>query len=255
MLYLQRKAAEYTRDGAPFVRAGQYILIYTTHFIFHKFILMFRTQLTTSYPLIPSLLVSTWNLLSFSINAREWRKVGCHDVLFGILAPKSYKFYSWALVFCLSVATSWSEMISDSRLESGSSGAMSFKWFLELWGQLFFDIKRQLHGINFWLLRPTPTILNMQLLSVLAAVSTASLVIAAPPPPPGAADINPFLGKTYFANSGYAAKLDQTIAAFQKKNDSLNAARARTVKSIGTFVWVRINTQFPTIQWYLTCNR
>ena len=106
MLYLQRKAAEYTRDGAPFVRAGQYILIYTTHFIFHKFILMFRTQLTTSYPLIPSLLVSTWNLLSFSINAREWRKVGCHDVLFGILAPKSYKFYSWALAFCLSVATS-----------------------------------------------------------------------------------------------------------------------------------------------------
>ena len=88
----------------------------------------------------------------------------------------------------------------------------------------------------------------MQLLSVLTAVSTASLVVAAPPPPPGAADINPFLGKTYFANSGYAAKLDQTIAAFQKKNDSLNAARARTVKSIGTFVWVRISTQFPTIQ-------
>ena len=80
----------------------------------------------------------------------------------------------------------------------------------------------------------------MQLLSVLSAVSAATVVLAVPKPP-GASDVNPFLGKEYFANSAYAAKLDQTIAAFQARNDSLNAARARTVKSIGTFVWVSRN--------------
>lgn len=78
----------------------------------------------------------------------------------------------------------------------------------------------------------------MKLSSALTAVSTASVVAAVPSSWPGASDVNPFHGKAYFANSGYAAKLDQTIAAFQAKNDSLNAARARTVKSIGTFVWV-----------------
>jgi len=51
-------------------------------------------------------------------------------------------------------------------------------------------------------------------------------------------DVNPFQGKTLFAPSSYAAKLDETIAAFTAQNDSLNAARARTVKTIGTFNWV-----------------
>jgi len=78
----------------------------------------------------------------------------------------------------------------------------------------------------------------MQLLSILAAVSTATLVAAAPTLRSRESDSNPFLGKQYFANSKYAAKLDETISAFQAKGDSLNAARARTVKSIGNFIWV-----------------
>jgi len=85
----------------------------------------------------------------------------------------------------------------------------------------------------------------MQLVSILTAVSTATLVVAAPAILPRASDVNPFLNKQYFANSGYAAKLDQTIAAFRSKSDSLNAARALTVKSIGTFVWVRNTEPFP----------
>jgi len=76
----------------------------------------------------------------------------------------------------------------------------------------------------------------MQLISLFAAVSAVGVVTAAPWP--SATDKNPFVGKNYFANSGYAAKLEQTIAAFKAKNDTLNAARARTVQSIGTFVWV-----------------
>lgn len=50
--------------------------------------------------------------------------------------------------------------------------------------------------------------------------------------------VNPFLGKTYFASSKYAAKLNTTIASFQAKNDTLNAARTRTVQKIGTFTWI-----------------
>ncbi|CZT11693.1 related to cellulose 1,4-beta-cellobiosidase II precursor [Rhynchosporium agropyri] len=52
------------------------------------------------------------------------------------------------------------------------------------------------------------------------------------------ADVNPFVGKNYYANSIYAAKLDETIGAFTSKGDTLNAGRAKTVKSIGTFLWV-----------------
>jgi cellulose 1,4-beta-cellobiosidase len=51
-------------------------------------------------------------------------------------------------------------------------------------------------------------------------------------------DTNPFIGKNYYANSGYAAKLETTIKAFLAKNDTLNAARVKTVQKTGTFVWV-----------------
>ncbi|KAH6663053.1 1, 4-beta cellobiohydrolase [Halenospora varia] len=51
-------------------------------------------------------------------------------------------------------------------------------------------------------------------------------------------DVNPFVGKNYFANSYYAGELEQTIKSFLAKNDTLNAARVRTVQKTGTFVWV-----------------
>lgn len=76
----------------------------------------------------------------------------------------------------------------------------------------------------------------MHLYTILAALSAAGVCLAQPWPIPP--DVNPFLGKSYFANAGYAAKLDTTIAAFLAKNDTLNAARARTVQSIGTFTWI-----------------
>jgi cellulose 1,4-beta-cellobiosidase len=56
---------------------------------------------------------------------------------------------------------------------------------------------------------------------------------------PAKDSVNPFLGKTYFVNPYYSNELNQTVAAFLAKNDTLNAARVRTVqKSIGTFVWI-----------------
>jgi cellulose 1,4-beta-cellobiosidase len=58
---------------------------------------------------------------------------------------------------------------------------------------------------------------------------------------------NPFLGKNYFANSYYAGELETTIRNFLKQNDTLNAARVRTVQKTGTFVWVTSVSGLPSI--------
>ena len=76
----------------------------------------------------------------------------------------------------------------------------------------------------------------MQLTAILAALSAAGLAHALPGPT--ATDVNPFVGKNYFANPYYAGELNQTVAAFLARNDTLNAARTRTVQKIGTFVWI-----------------
>ncbi|KAK0119372.1 hypothetical protein ONS95_010823 [Cadophora gregata] len=76
--------------------------------------------------------------------------------------------------------------------------------------------------------------------TILTALTGATFVSAAPkwPIKPNTTDVNPFLGKNYFANSFYASELKETIATFLAKNDTLNAARTRTVQNTGTFVWV-----------------
>lgn len=71
---------------------------------------------------------------------------------------------------------------------------------------------------------------SVALLSLLAA----PLAVVAQP----TKDVNPFLGKNYYANSHYANELAETKAAFLKKGDALNAARVTTVQRTGTFVWV-----------------
>lgn len=77
------------------------------------------------------------------------------------------------------------------------------------------------------------------LLSLLAAPLT---VVAHP-----TKDVNPFLGKNYYANSHYANELAETKAAFLKKGDALNAARVTTVQRTGTFVWVSNVAGLPGI--------
>ncbi|KAF2838223.1 glycoside hydrolase family 6 protein [Patellaria atrata CBS 101060] len=75
----------------------------------------------------------------------------------------------------------------------------------------------------------------MQLTAVLlAALATA----VSARPPPTASDVNPFVGKDLYVPKSYAAKLDTTIANFLAKNDTVNAARTRTVQRTSTFTWV-----------------
>lgn len=68
----------------------------------------------------------------------------------------------------------------------------------------------------------------------------SSTAFAAPkPPPPGNQTVNPWPGKDRYVVNSYGKKLDQTIAAFEAKNDTLNAARTRTVaQKISTFTWI-----------------
>ncbi|KUJ06411.1 glycoside hydrolase family 6 protein [Mollisia scopiformis] len=80
----------------------------------------------------------------------------------------------------------------------------------------------------------------MLITTVFALLSFTSFCAALPTADAADAhrDVNPFVGKHYFANSNYANELNQTVAAFLAKNDSLNAARTRTVQKTGTFVRV-----------------
>lgn len=85
--------------------------------------------------------------------------------------------------------------------------------------------------------------LNMVQLTqfVLATAALAGAASAAPKPSPAASNVtvNPWIGKDRYVVQSYGKKLDQTIAAFEAKNDTLNAARTRTVaQKISTFTWV-----------------
>jgi cellulose 1,4-beta-cellobiosidase len=80
----------------------------------------------------------------------------------------------------------------------------------------------------------------MQLTSLLTAIGSVALTSALPVTDTNSFfwDVNPFLGKNYFANAHYAGELNQTVASFLAQNDTLNAARTRTVQKVGTFVWI-----------------
>lgn len=72
---------------------------------------------------------------------------------------------------------------------------------------------------------------------------------------------NPFLDRVQYANSGYAAKLEQTISSFLAAGDTLNAAKTRTVQGVSTFLWissfadVSISISFETRRiFYSICN-
>ncbi|KAJ4365135.1 1,4-beta-D-glucan cellobiohydrolase cel6b [Neocucurbitaria cava] len=76
---------------------------------------------------------------------------------------------------------------------------------------------------------------------VLATAALAGAASAAPKPSPAASNVtvNPWIGKDRYIVQSYGKKLDRTIAAFEAKNDTLNAARTRTVaQKISTFTWV-----------------
>ena len=77
----------------------------------------------------------------------------------------------------------------------------------------------------------------------LATAAVAGTISAAPAP-----DANPFEGKDRHVVLSYSKKLDQTIAAFEAKNDTLNAARTRTIQQkISTFTWVTSRAHLSNI--------
>jgi cellulose 1,4-beta-cellobiosidase len=86
-----------------------------------------------------------------------------------------------------------------------------------------------------------------------SAIPKPSVPSAAPKPPmplpiPSNATVNPWPGKDRYVVQSYSKKLDQTIAAFKAKNDTLNAARTRTVQQkVSTFHWVTTRAMVSSI--------
>lgn len=78
---------------------------------------------------------------------------------------------------------------------------------------------------------------------LLAAAAVMGSVSAAPKPEP-----NPWEGKDRHVVESYGKKLDQTIAAFKAQNDTLNAARTRTVaEKVSTFTWITSRAHLSNI--------
>jgi cellulose 1,4-beta-cellobiosidase len=101
---------------------------------------------------------------------------------------------------------------------------------------------------------------------VLATAALAGAVSAAPPKPPmytgtpkpptppmpmpgmpSNKTTNPWPGKDRYVVQSYSKKLEQTIAAFKSKNDTMNAAKTRSVQNISTFHWVTTRALVSTI--------
>ncbi|KAI8934095.1 1,4-beta-D-glucan cellobiohydrolase cel6b [Plenodomus lindquistii] len=79
----------------------------------------------------------------------------------------------------------------------------------------------------------------VQLTQFILATAALAAAASAAPKPPSNATVNPWPGKDRYVVESYGKKLDQTIAAFEAKNDTLNAARTRTVaQKVSTFTWI-----------------
>jgi cellulose 1,4-beta-cellobiosidase len=88
---------------------------------------------------------------------------------------------------------------------------------------------------------------------ILATTALAATASAAPTLPRNSTEPNPWLNKDRYVVQSYGKKLDQTIAAFLAKNDTLNAARTRTVQQkISTFTWVTTRAGLSSIPTAIT---
>ncbi|PPR08048.1 hypothetical protein CVT24_010847 [Panaeolus cyanescens] len=88
-------------------------------------------------------------------------------------------------------------------------------------------------------------VFKMKFLSLLACtLALAPVAFSAP----SKTDANPYVGKTVFANKGYAAKLEETIQYFNKQKDFLNAARTRTIQRTPTFSWISASADVSSIK-------
>jgi len=62
---------------------------------------------------------------------------------------------------------------------------------------------------------------------------------------------NPFAGYEIYANPYYASEIQTAVKAFQTAGDSANAAKAASVASIGTFLWLDVVRKVPALYRYL----
>ncbi|TFK64764.1 cellobiohydrolase [Pluteus cervinus] len=86
------------------------------------------------------------------------------------------------------------------------------------------------------------------LLLALAAVPSFAVAGTIPRAAETTTDVNPFLGKEFYANKGYAKKLEETISRFQNAGDTVNAARARSIQKVGTFSWISSTADIASIK-------
>jgi cellulose 1,4-beta-cellobiosidase len=89
-----------------------------------------------------------------------------------------------------------------------------------------------------------------------AAVLGASSVTAHVVPSARAAtDVNPFVGRKLSISHDYADKLEATFDSFIANNDTVNAAKVRTVQKTGTFRWAPAISLLPTLDAAISAAR
>lgn len=88
-------------------------------------------------------------------------------------------------------------------------------------------------------------------LALLTAIAATTSAIPAPflvPKNETNSTVNPWAGKDRYVVQSWGTKLEQTIEAFNSQNDTLNAARTRTVQQkISTFSWITTRSGLPGI--------
>ncbi|KFA62585.1 hypothetical protein S40285_05821 [Stachybotrys chlorohalonatus IBT 40285] len=72
---------------------------------------------------------------------------------------------------------------------------------------------------------------------VLAALALGATAASAAAVSPRQTSDNPFVGRKLSISHGYASQLQATVASFLEAGDEVNARKARTVQTTGTFIW------------------
>nr|BDD69322.1 4-beta-D-glucan cellobiohydrolase [Verruciconidia persicina] len=88
-----------------------------------------------------------------------------------------------------------------------------------------------------------------------AAVLGASAAHAIPSSLEARADSNPFIGRKLSVSYGYAEKLEATFESFVDRNDTVNAAKVRTVQDTGTFQWAPTISLLSTLDSAISAAR
>lgn len=101
----------------------------------------------------------------------------------------------------------------------------------------------------------SPEFFAMRSNTLLAAAALVGATTAHAVPSARAADKNPFVGRKLSISHDYADKLEETFDSFIARNDTLNAAKVRTVQNTGTFRWAPAISLLPTLDASISAAR